>query len=230
MRIGFGFYGISHGLDKKTGYYRDFRDCWENIKENVIQPFVDLKNEAVIYASTYRMEDKKAEEDFWSYVNPRKVIFSQLEGSDAFTAKSALHNAFDGEDLDLVVFTRFDILFHQKITTFPIDFTKVNIFFPEDPMWWQSHRFVCDCFYIWNHKFSDQVKWAMRETYGWPRGTMYPDTHGILNFLVPRIGPENISFMSNQNHISNVNDFYTLCRPNVPEHPKKHPFVKAKYG
>jgi hypothetical protein len=230
MKIGFGFYGITHGIDAKTGYQRDFRDCWFNIQENLIQPFVERGHEAVTYASTYRFDNAEIEKDFWTLLNPKKVVYNKFEGSDAFTAKSGLHNAFDGEDLDLVVFTRFDILFHQKMTDFHIDFNKVNILFPEDPQWWASHRFVCDCFYIWNHRFSDQIKWAMRETYGWPRGTRYPDTHGILNFLEPRIGADNVHFLCKDNHISNVNDFYTLCRPDVPEHPKKHPFVKKKYG
>ena len=154
MKIGFGFYGIADGTDAKTGYTRDFRDCWDNIQENLINPFVEAGHTSKIYASTYPFQQADAERDFWNKVNPEKVIFNRMQGSNAFTAKSALHNAFDGEDLDIVVFTRFDILFHQKMNVFPIKYDGVNLLFREDPVWWDSHRFVCDCFYIWNHQYS----------------------------------------------------------------------------
>ena len=70
----------------------------------------------------------------------------------------------------------------------------------------------------------------MRETYGWPRGTFYPDTHGLINFLDKKIPSTELHFISKICEISNVNTFYTLCRKDVPEHPCKHPEVKAKYG
>lgn len=230
MKIGFAFYGITHGTDKRTGYTRDFRHCWDNIQNMLVQPLVNQGHDAVFYASTYPFDDEIVRDEFYRLVNPRKVIYSQFEGSDAFTAKSALHDVLIGEDLDAVVFTRFDIHFSQDMSLLNYDWNKINILFPEDPVWWESHRFVCDCFYVWNHKFSDDIKNAMRETYGWPRGTFYPDTHGILNFLVPKVGADNINFLSMAPQISNVNTFFTLCRPDVPEHPCKHPDVRAKYG
>jgi len=230
MKIGIGFYGITEGTDPRTGYSRDFRHCWSNIQQCVIQPYKDAGHDVKIYASTYSFNDASTEKEFFKLVNPTKVVLSQFEGSDAFTAKSKLHDAFDGEDLDVIIFTRFDIHFHQDMSKLSIDYDKINILFPEDPKWWESHRFVCDCFYVWNHKFSPQVRDAMIETYGWPRGTFYPDTHGILNFLVPKVGVENIHLMSHECQISNVNTFYTLCRPDVPEHSCKHPDVRKKYG
>lgn len=229
MKIGIGFYGITEGTDPKTGYSRDFRHCWDNIRKNLIKPYEDAGHDVKIYASTYVFENESTKDEFFKLVNPTKVVLSQFEGSDAFTAKSRLHDAFEGEDLEVVIFTRFDIHFHQDMSKLNVDYDKINILFPEDPQWWESHKFVCDCFYIWNHRYSPLVKIAMRETYGWPRGTQYPDTHGILNFLVPKVGLA-IHFMSLDCQISNVNTFYTLCRPNVPEHPCKHPDVRAKYG
>jgi hypothetical protein len=231
MKIGFAFYGITHGTDKKTGYTRDFRECWDNIQTLLIDPFKELGHETINYASTYPFGDLEVRDEFYRLVAPKKVIYPDFEGSNAFTAKSALHEVLIGEELNAVIFTRFDILFHDKIAFHTqIDYNKVNVLFPEDPNWWASHRFVCDCFYIWNHKFSPLVKDAMRETYGWPRGTEYPDTHGILNFLVPKIGTENVNFLDTECQISNVNKYYTLCRPDVPDHPMKHSYVKAKYG
>lgn len=232
MNIGFGFYGIAHGTDKKTGYTRDFRHCWSNIEENLIKPFSNSGHSVYKFVSTYYpWTDNDVEKDFWDMIKPTRVYYSSLEGSDAFTSKSKLHDAFMHEDyLDLIIFTRLDIHFHQPMNFSNIDYNKINILFPEDPQWWESHRFVCDCFYIWNHKFSPQMCSAMRQTYGWPRGKQYPDTHGILNFLVPTVGENNINFLSTECQISNVNTFYTLCRPDVPEHPCKHPDVRAKYG
>ena len=230
MKLGFAFYGITQGIDKKTGYSRDFRHCWNNIQTMLIQPFIDQGHEAINYASTYPFEDKQVEEEFFDMVKPRVTVFSDFSKSDAFTAKSKLHDAIQGEELDAVVFTRFDIHFSKKIAQEKsIDFNKINFLFPEDPIWWKSHLFVCDCFYIWNHSFSEVMKNSMRETYGWPRGTAYPDTHGIINFLIKNTDKENLNFISTTNEISNVNTFYTLCRPNVPDHPCFHPEVRAKF-
>lgn len=231
MKIGFGFYGITKGTDKRTGYSRDYKHCWNNIQEMLVKPFVEQGHTPVTYASTYHFENSEDRDEFYSTVNPHKVVFSNFQGSDAFTAKSALHECFIGENLDAVVFTRFDIHFSKVIAHEPnLDFNKVNFLFPEDPVWWKSHNFTCDCFYIWNHKYSDRVRDAMRQTYGWPRGVQYPDTHGMINFLVKTVPLEEMNFISKDNEISNVNTFYTLCRPDVPQHPCFHPDVKEKYG
>ena len=230
MKIGIGFYGITEGTDPKTGYSRDFRHCWSNVHDNIVQPLIDAGHDVKIYASTYPFTDASTEEEFYKLVNPTKVVMSDFATSDAFTAKSRLHDAFDGEDLDFIVFTRFDIHFHQKITELDLDFNKINFLFPEGDGWWQQAMFTCDCFYAWPHYFSVDVKTAMRETYGWPRGIQYPDTHGMMNMLLKRISVESLHLMSMIPQISNVNTFYTLCRPNVPEHHCKHPDVRAKYG
>ena len=230
MKIGFGFYGITDGTDERTGYSRNYKHCWNGIQKYLIQPFVDRGNESVIYASTYPFTTKESELEFISTVKPKKILYSDFATSDAFTSKSALHDACVDEDLDVIIFTRFDIHFTKIIANEDIDFTKFNFLFPEDENWWRSHRFACDCFYIWNHKYSNSVKDAMRETYGWPRGTFYPDTHGLINFLDKKIPPTELHFISKICEISNVNTFYTLCRKDVPEHPCKHPEVKAKYG
>lgn len=230
MKIGFGFYGITDGTDERTGYSRNYKHCWNGIQKYLIQPFVDKGNEAVIYASTYPFTTKESELEFISTVKPKKILYSDFATSDAFTSKSALHDAFVDEDLDVIIFTRFDIHFTKIIANEDIDFSKFNFLFPEDENWWRSHRFACDCFYIWNHKYSNSVKDAMRETYGWPRGTFYPDTHGLINFLDKKMPSTELHFISKICEISNVNTFYTLCRKDVPEHPCKHPEVKAKYG
>jgi len=230
MKIGIGFYGITEGTDPKTGFSRDFRHCWDNIQQFLIQPIKAVGHDVSIYASTYPFDDLNTEKDFFRLVNPKKVILSNFETSDAFTSKSALHNAFDGEDLDFIIFTRFDIHFHQDMSLLSMDVDKINFLFPEGDGWWESAMFTCDCFYAWPHRLSPDVKIAMRDTYGWPRGTQYPDTHGMINKLLIRMSIDNVHMMSMDPQISNVNNFYTLCRPNVPEHPCKHPDVKAKYG
>jgi len=50
MKIGIGFYGITEGTDPKTGYSRDFRHCWSNIQQNIIQPIIAKEHEVKIYA------------------------------------------------------------------------------------------------------------------------------------------------------------------------------------
>lgn len=230
MKIGFAFYGIAHGTDKKTGYTRDFRHCWPNINRMLIQPFINKGHEAVIFASTYKIEDPQVDTEFYNTLKPKVVVYSDFETSDAFTSKGRLHDAFaDEKDLDLIIFTRTDIHFSQVIADLPIAYDKFNFLFPEGDGWWDRARFACDCFYIWPHKYSKEVCDSMRETYGWPRGTQYPDTHGLINFLAKRIQLTQMHMISGKPAISNVNEFYTLCRRDVPDHPCFHPEVRERF-
>ena len=57
---------------------------------------------------------------------PKKIVYSDFATSDAFTSKSKLHDAFIGEDLDVIIFTRFDIHFSKVMANEDIDFNKFN--------------------------------------------------------------------------------------------------------
>jgi hypothetical protein len=237
MKIGFVFYGIAEGRDLRTGYEYDFRHCWPNIKRMLVNPFVEKGHEAINFVSTYNVTGE-TEKDLIDVYNPKNIFYSEKNESDSFTTKSALFHCIENEDLDAVVATRMSIHFSKIIANENVDLNKINLLFPEGDGWWERFGFSCDGLHIWNHRYTKIVRDSMRENYGWPRGKQYPDTHGLLNFLLKRVSENEINLVSTTPEISNCNSFYTLCRPaefghvhfhqEVAERFKDHEFFRGK--
>lgn len=215
MKIGFVFFGIIYGPGGRTGSDRDFRHCWPNLKSMLIDPFVEMGHEAVVYFSGYELPNKELETEFYDLIKPRAVTYSKFEGSDPFTAKGNAFFAFENDDLDVIVFTRSDIHFSKVIAKENVDFDKFNLLFREKD-WWESHNFACDNLYIFPHSMTQAVKIAMFETYGYPRGKPLVDTHAILDKLMKYVPPEQINFISDVHENSDVNSYYTCCRSGLP--------------
>lgn len=235
MKIGFVFYGISEGKDPRTGYEYDFSHCWDNLKRTLIEPFVRNGNDYSVYVSTYESSEETKEKLIQTY-NPKKIVYSDFNNSDSFTTKGALFSCLEGEDLDFVVATRMSIHFSRIIANENVNYDKINLLFPEAGGWWENYNFACDGLHMWNHRYTNIMKESIFENYGWPRGTAYPDTHGVINFLLKRIPIDEINMVSLTPENSNCNSFYTLCRPaefghkffneEVKERFKNHPYFK----
>jgi len=236
VNIAFCFYGIIFGPGGRTGSDRDFRHCWINIKKMLIDPFVAQGHVATIIFSGYRFEDKAIEQEFYDLVNPNMVYYSEFEGSDAFTTKKALIQGLSAESApryDQVIFTRSDIHFSKVMANeTKIEWDKFNFLFKEKG-WWEGHQFTCDNFYVFPSYMSTIVNLAMGETYAWPRGKPYVDTHGLLPKLSKYVRDDRINFISDTHEISDVNSYYTCCRSGLPEDGRGgfiHPEVKDRFG
>jgi hypothetical protein len=216
MRLGFSFFGIIHGAGGRTGSDRDFRHCWPGLKRDLIDPFIDLGHTAKIYFSGYPIHDTSIEKEFYDLVKPDRVNYSHFANSDPFTAKFAAFNNFMDDDIDVVIFTRSDIHFSRIMADEDIDFFKFNFLFPELG-WWETHHFTCDNFYVVPKYYFKAFRDAMEETYAWPRGKPYVDTHGLWLKLCRYIPTENFHFISKVPEISDINSFYTCCRSGLPE-------------
>lgn len=239
MKIGFSFYGLTYGLGGKynVGTERDFRHCWPNLKRMLIDPFVSRGHETEIYFSTYHFTDQNILTEFKKIVNPDKVVFTEIKDSDGFTTKgSSFINFVHNDKLDLIVFCRNDMHFRKIIADENIDYNKFNFLFKEKE-WWDNFRFTCDNFYIFPQKMAPLVMKAMYDTYAWPRGRPYVDTHGLYLRLLNYIPENYVHFLSDEHEISDVNSFYTLCRTGLvvykPEDGRGrfiHPEVKERFG
>lgn len=233
MRIGFSFFGILHGPGGRTGSDRDFRHCWPNLNNNLVRPFLEQGHDCKIMFSGYTIKDPLIERELHSIVKPENINYSHFANSDPFTAKFAAFNNFiNDHELDAVVFTRSDIHFKRIMANENIDWEKINFLFPEKG-WWESHKFSCDNFYVIPKKYFRAVRDAMEDTYCYPRGKPYVDTHGLWNKLETYVDPENFHFISNEAEISDVNSFYTCCRNGLPIGEERmvhlHTEVKEKF-
>jgi hypothetical protein len=209
MKIGFCFYGITYGTQSTKGF-KDYRHCWTNIHEMLVQPFIDNGHEANIYVTTYPFSDPDIEQEFYATVKPEKIHFCEFEGSDPFTCKGAF-DAFQNENLDFIILTRFDIHFHKVLFNENIDYTKFNFLYPETGgFWWDILRWTTDNAYMWPMHLTNQVHQSLHYTYRNLRPES-ADTHPLIHKLALSIGHENIHFISNIPEPSDESSFYTLC-------------------
>lgn len=230
MRIGFFFYGIAYGPGK--GGDRDFHHCWPNIKNMLVDPFIVQGHDVKLYFSTYPFPSGDIRQEFNSLVGPNEIYYSNAEGSDAFTTKFATFNLIENADVDVVIISRIDVHYSKVIACSPYDFSKFNFLFSEEN-WWYNHRFTCDNFYMFPKSMTESVKKAMQETYCYPRGRPYVDTHGLFDKLVNYIPVTAMNFISKTHETSDVNSFYTCCRAGLPEDGRGghiHIEVKERYG
>lgn len=234
MKIGFVFYGITYGPGGRTGSDRDFRHCWPNIKEMLVDPFVAQGHEVYLYLSSYFQENGPFWEELFKTFKPRHLVFSQMEGSDPFTCKGNCFAAFENDaDLDMVIITRSDIHWSKKVAEHDIDFNKFNFLFPEGDGWWERAEFTCDNFYLFPFDMTPIVKEAIHDTYAWPRGKPLVDTHGLMTKLANYLPRDRMHIISKTPEISDVNSFYTCCRNGLPEDGRGghiHPEVKERFG
>lgn len=236
MNILFGFYGILYGPGGRTGSDRDWRHCWPNIQKMLIDPFLEQDHDYQLYFSSYPFANKDLEGEFENCVLPDGVFYSKFEGSDPFTAKGTLIDGLCAADYeqkaDLVVFTRSDVHWSRKLADENIDFTKFNFLFKEKD-WWESHSFSCDNLYVFPAKMLPMVRQAMHETYAWPRGKPYVDTHGLYVKLSKYLRKDQMHFISDVHETSDVNSFYTCCRNGLPEDGRGgfiHPEVRERFN
>jgi hypothetical protein len=230
MKIGFVFFGIIYGLGGRTGSLRDFRHCWPNLKQMLIDPFVEKGHEVKIYFSGYEFDDKEIEKEFYDLIKPHAVVLSSFKNSNPFTAKYSSFNCFEHDDNDVIIFTRSDAHWSRILANENIDLTKFNFLFPEKGWWQTEYKFTCDNLYIWPREMTKNVRSAMKDTYAWPRGEPLVDTHGLMVKLEQYVSSEDIHLISTEEELSDVNSFYTCCRSGLPDRECMHFEVRDRYN
>ena len=229
MKIAFCFYGILYGLGGRTGSSRDFNHCWPNIKRMLIEPFTLQGHQINIYFSSYPIENQENKKTFGEIVESKNVVYSEFENSDPFTAKYASFNILENINDDIIILTRSDVHWSKIIASQNINFDKFNFLFPEKDWWNTPYKFTCDNFYIWPKRMTKNVKKAMIETYGFPRGKPLVDTHALMFNLKKYISEEEIHIISDVEELSDVNSFYTCCRSGLPKRNCMNKEVEERY-
>lgn len=229
MKIAFCFYGILYGVGGRTGSSRNFSHCWPNIKKMLVDPFISQGHEVSLYFSSYPIEDEKQNNEFKTIVDPKNVFYSDFKNSDPFTAKYASFKILQKLKDEVIILTRSDIHWSKKIANENIDLNKFNFLFPEKGWWNTEHQFTCDNFYIWPSKMTRYVKKAMKETYAFPRGKPFVDTHALMFNLKKYVSEKRIHMISDVEELSDVNSFYTCCRSGLPKRDCMHIEVEQRY-
>ena len=195
--------GVTHDDDKHSGWKKS------NIKNNIIE-CLNKKYDVKIYFTTYFFDDNTKE--LIDYYNPELISILEWEGSEQILTYIHSLKSLLKEEADFIISTRFDMFFHKTIDEIEnIDFTKFNFLFKEKG-WWGHHRFTTDTFYIFPKKYLEKLIESMEELYKNQPRENCTDMHGIYNFIVPKIGENNINLISNEEMLSHDNKFYKLTR------------------
>ena len=209
MKIGIVFTGESygHGQGVFSGNNRDWRISKENLKTNLIDCFKP-EHDVKVYITTYANDLLPELLDFYK---PHKNLIVPFEGSHQRTTYIKSMESLLYEDLDFIIATRFDLSFPEPVSSWNIDYDKMNYCFKEIEPHWTEAKFVGDCFFAFPKKYLETFIMTIMEEHSSPY-RWHPDMHGIYRHMVPKIGEPNIHFVLDGTHNSNTNSLYKLHR------------------
>lgn len=201
MKIGINLVGISY-LENSV----DWRYSKDNIISNVINCWEN--DEVVTSVTTYSSITTNELLDFYK---PMKYCLLKYESSDQrLTYVHSLTNWINS-DVDMIVSTRYDIHFYNKISNYGIDLEKMNFLFRERG-WWDGHLFVTDNLFIFPKKYLPWVIDSLYEMITVPYRANCSDLHAMYRNMSSRVGQENLNILFEEHELSNTNSQYKLIR------------------
>lgn len=229
MKIGINFVGISSGkMYDYNSRSRDWKITRSHIKDNVIDCW-NPPHETIVYLTTYsnysphiswacNQEEIRELIEFYAPQRYQIIQFNVKHTTQKLTHMNSLRMWLDS-DVDMVVSTRFDIEFFDKISNYDIDFDKVNFLFAEGPPWgdpaWEAKRYVTDNIFFIPKKylqaFIDSIECLLIG-----EEEQFFHLHGVHRPLELKIGSENIKLISSKPQFScnGGNEFFYLHRDN----------------
>jgi hypothetical protein len=135
MKIGINICGVAK--DNPSANRRiDWIYCFYRIKQRIIDCWKVDGHEVKVYITTYDFGGEVAlllkEYAPFKYqiLNPDEINDKYKDGSRLYIQKLS-HEFLRDEDLDIIIDTRFEVLFNKNISEYDIDFNKINFLFKE---------------------------------------------------------------------------------------------------
>lgn len=204
LKIGLSTVGISH--ESFDGKVRRTLECTQNILDNLVDP---LRRVGTLktYVTTYEHEKIDEVLDFYE---PTKSLVMPILGSNQIDTYLKSLILLRGEDLDLVVSTRFDILFKRSVTSMGFDYHRFNVLFEESG--WKSYEFTDDNIFVFpfsmlNVVISSLERWKMFKPY--PNSSVY-GLHGLHHQVKLMAGEHSVNVVSLDEQKVHSNHFYRL--------------------
>lgn len=195
MNVGILLTGISYtSPEMKIHNRRDFRKDYQNFFDTIFNPLTKEGFDVFTYVTTYSHEYNEL---LLKTYNPKKYQFLEYENSDQRLTHIKSLDLIEDENLDLIIITRFDIEFKQKIIELNYNVEKVNFLYgldvPEAP--WETHEFVTDNLIILPKKFLKNLKNSIMSLYTNPPRQGLTDLHGIYKTIKSEISEENTNLI-----------------------------------
>jgi hypothetical protein len=116
-----------------------------------------------------------------------------------------------GEDLDLVISTRFDISFNiNPFEKFYFEFDKFNFLFREPE--YMELPIVSDTFYVFPHSMTENLINAIIEMESNPPHGVNVAMHNMYIPMVNQVGELNVKWVCDEFYSSLINPLYKLTR------------------
>lgn len=207
MKVGIILRGITTGTAFNGP--RNWTLTKDNIKENLIDSF--RKNHNVyVYITTYA---DSPVDDVVNFYQPSRLNLIPLRDSNQRMTMRASCLDIEGEDVDFVIITRFDIEFLQPFGDLNFDYTKFNFLYKEIEPNWTRDKFVSDIIFGFPKKYLiDFVKCIEMEEAMPSRN--YNDLHNAYNRMCELIGRDNIHFICDEPHpkVEGQNHYVKIIR------------------
>lgn len=206
VKIGLSIVGISHDYDPFDGKKRRCHECAKNNQEMLIDPLVE-EGKLKTYISTY---DHKGIDEVVGFYKPTKASIKPIVGTNQLDTYLESLMLLRGEDLDLVVSTRFDILFKKKVSTIGFDYDKFNVLFEESG--WKAYEFTDDNIFVFPYSMLNAVISSLEN---WKRVKPYTGSsvyglHGLFHQVKLLVGEHNVKIVSHDEQKVDKNHFYRL--------------------
>ena len=156
MKLAILFFGISkmeeynHPWNGET-YSIDYAKSYENYKTFIFDYFKGLGYDIDVYFTTNVLDNKSKKELCETY---KPIKYNFIESKERITGRNGkLNNVIDlclesGFTYNLILITRFDLLFQKKFGKSNIDFDKFNIVSKLE-----KQHLICDNFYLFPYKY-----------------------------------------------------------------------------
>lgn len=230
MKIGINLVGVSFsGIWGCCCRDRDWKITKNYIKDNVIncwKPSHQVTVHLTTYANhSHEPSDQQCEcsqseiVSLVQFYNPTRYQIVRCDSSvDAqkITHINSLRMWLD-VDVDVIVSTRFDIEFFDKLSGYKIDYDKVNFLFGEGHHW-DTKQYVTDNVFFIPKKYLQSFIDSLQTLLSGEE-KQFSHLHGVYRPLEQKIGKENIKLLVEETQppkfsFNGGNPFYYLHRKN----------------
>ena len=208
MKLAVLFFGMSKAEYDNYWYNKryliDYEKSYENYKQYIFEFFKRKGYDIDVYFTTNALNDADRSEICKKY-NPVHCNFIHNHPHHIIGRNSKIINVMDlclesGNAYDLVLITRFDLLFQKDFNESNIQFDKFNmVSLLEKP------NLICDNFYLFPYKylkpFSDVAK-----------NNFTCRFHDMKDELYEKIGGDSVNYILNENCCVEELSFYKIVR------------------
>lgn len=202
MNIGISFIGIGYGARG-----RDWRRSIDGLQEKLIDPYREAHS-VKTYFTSYR---HRYQNQLIHAVDPAKCQLFTSSGQSQISTYIKGLELLQGEPLDFIIITRFDIEFKKPIIEWNIDYGKFNVLFREKDFWHGGYEFTTDVIFLFPAKYLQALIDGVYQLRSCPPREFH-DMHGTYKNVKTILGDENMHFITDDYHYTHENPIFKLLR------------------